>query len=505
MASLGTSFSTQGATPKIDLTGYGMSPAPGGTPQAKALSSFGLASSILPQRPVVQNNGVQAKILPAHPADAYSGAGVQSYVAPSLGTNPGLLPPKNQDIKSHTAADGTTQTYYPSVQASSNMPSSGGSPNAAAPQGTANLPGGTGTGGSGTVYGSPAANVAPPAQPSVSNPANATYSGLIGSAANAAQGNQGIGSNAAAIAAQYGSNIANISQQGNAAQAGYLTTGTSPVAEGNAAVIANTQANQVAGQAAAESAALQGTGQQLTAQNQAATGLIGAAGLKAPIQVPYNNQVIDPSTGLPMSGAASGALPADAQAAVNTYAQQVQNGQMTRDQAQTLLSAYGAAGTNALTAALGPNFNTNASNASATTTQQGQQLQTAASATNQALVTLQQLYNNLSVTTGIPGINGITNSVASLLGSSALTAYKQTLADARAQLQGVLTASGAATPTGAESAALTYLPDNMTPDQMKTAIANVQQLVQQKVSSFTNSGQQGSGSSASSGGSLYSF
>lgn len=505
MASLGTSFSTQGATPAPNLAGYGMSPASGSTPQAKALSSFGLSSMILPQKPTVPNNGVQAKILPNNPVNAYAGPGTQAYVAPSLGTNPGLLPPVNQDVKSHTSADGTSQTYYPSSQASSgsaSAPSPAPSPAPAQPpvltpaQFAASQGSGYGT----ATPASAAAAASGPAVPAT-NASALTYPGLIGSAVNSAQSNQSIGSNAAQIAAQYGTNISNINQQGNAAQAGYLTTGTSPVAEGNAAVIANTQANQVAGQAAAEQAALQGTGQQLTAQNQTTNGLIGAAGLAAPIQAPYSNQIIDPTTGQPIGGGAAGTLPAAAQNAVNTYAQQVLNGQMTRDEAQSLLSAYGPAGTNALTSALGSNFNTNASNASAATTQQGQQLQTAATATNAALTTLQQLYDNLPVTTGIPGINSIGNTIASKLGSSELSTYNQTLADARAQLQGVLTASGAATPTGAESAALTYLPDNMTPEQLKANIANVQQLVQQKVSSFTNSGQQPSGSS--SGGAMF--
>lgn len=267
--------------------------------------------------------------------------------------------------------------------------------------------------------------------------------------------------------------------------------------------------SQYAAQQAALGAGFQGASTLASAANTQQglqqSGLTSATGLAQPVQVPYSNQFVSPVTGQSVGGGSSGTLPPDAQSAVNSYAQQVQNGQMTRADAESRLSAYGVAGTNALNTALGSNFNTNASNASAATTQQGQQLQTAADATNKALGTLSTLYNSLPslLKLPIPGINSIGGAVESFLGSSQLTAYKQTLADARAQLQGVLTASGAATPTGAESAALTYLPDNMTPGQLQSAISNVQQLIQQKVQSFTQSGSQSS--NQSSGGSIWDF
>lgn len=91
-------------------------------------------------------------------------------------------------------------------------------------------------------------------------------------------GNIPIGQQAADIAAQYGKQIANIGTQGAAFGAGQRTTGTSPVAEGNAAVTAQTTAQQQQALAAGESAALQGTGQELTAQQQAANAANAAAG-----------------------------------------------------------------------------------------------------------------------------------------------------------------------------------------------------------------------------------
>lgn len=246
-----------------------------------------------------------------------------------------------------------------------------------------------------------------------------------------------------------------------------------------------------------------------TSQQQAQiSGTTAAAGLAAPTQVPYSNQYIDPTTGQPIAGGggtgALGQLPPQAQSAIQSYAEQVRNGSMTRQDAESRLGAYGVAGTNALNEVLGTGFNTNASNASASTTAQGQQLQTAAHATTQALDSLQSLFNQLPgiQTGGIPLTNKVANLIAGALGSPALTQYNQTLHDARAQLQGVLTASGGATPTGAEAMALTYLPDNMTAGQLSAAISNVKNLVQQKVGSFTQSGQQNQNNSSggSSGG-----
>lgn len=221
-------------------------------------------------------------------------------------------------------------------------------------------------------------------------------------------------------------------------------------------------------------------------------GLLGTAGATAPVQVPYNNQFISPVNGQGISGGTVGQLPQQAMDIVNTYAQQVQNGQMTRADAESRLAPYGVAGTNALTQALGSGFNTNLSNASAATTASGQQLQTQATSAVQALDTLQAKFNQLSglETGGIPASNAITQWIGSALGQGSLTQYNQTLSDARQQLEGVLAAAGGGTPTNYVNTAQTYLPDNMTPAMLSQAISNVKALIQQKVSSFVQSGQQ---------------
>jgi hypothetical protein len=243
----------------------------------------------------------------------------------------------------------------------------------------------------------------------------------------------------------------------------------------------------------------------------AGTSVLGAV---APMQVPYSNQVIQPgmlgSTGSSTSGTAMSQLPQQAQTAVQSYAQQVKDGSMTRDVAEGHLSAYGIAGTNALNEVLGSNFNTNASNASATTTAQGQQIQTQTKTANDALDTLGTSFASLGGLQkgGIPVTNSIAQWIGTELGDSALSKYKSNLADARAQLVGVLSQAGG-TPTGNEATAMQYLPDNMTPSMFAQNVGTVQApgivrtLMQQKVNQFTGSGSQNQTSGSQTGGVQY--
>lgn len=242
-------------------------------------------------------------------------------------------------------------------------------------------------------------------------------------------------------------------------------------------------------------------------QGQQLNGLGSAAGLAQPVQVPYSNQLINPATGQSVTGNSVGQLPPDAQNTVNTLAQQVRSGSMTINDALSRLSGYGQAGVNSLTAALGPGFNTNASNASGATTATGQQLQTAATAANSALDKLESDFGNLSwwQSIGIPITNDIAQSIGNAYGDRNVGTYQSTLHDARAQLQGVLTASGASTPTGAEDMARQYLPDGMTPQQLAAKIAAAKALIQQKVSAFTQSGNQSGSSTGTGSGGLYDF
>lgn len=229
----------------------------------------------------------------------------------------------------------------------------------------------------------------------------------------------------------------------------------------------------------------------LTGQQQQLSGLQTAAGMVQPTQLPYSNQLVYPFSGMPVSGTTG---QTGLTASIPSLAQQVANGQMTIDQANSYLG-----GTMGLTDQLrqavlqiNPNFNFTQSSASGNTQAQGQQILTQGNTALAALDKLQTDFNSLSSmqTGGIPATNSIANWVADKLGSAKLAEYKTTIADARAQLAGVLTATGALTQTGAESMAMTYLPDNMTPAMFTAKLNAAKTLIQQKIEKFTQSGVQ---------------
>jgi hypothetical protein len=196
---------------------------------------------------------------------------VQKYNAPDAQPVKGLLtPPINTTQYSDNGKTLGTQTpgmagFNPSIQASQPQQSNAEAYGAnGASLGTTNslnsFPGLVGSLAGTSQQGSPEAQ----------NYTNQT--------ANYGAGNIPIGQKAQNIADQYGKQIAQVGGQGAAFESGQLTTGTSPVATGNAAVTAQTTAAQQLALATGEQAALQGIGYQLTGQNQAASAANSAAG-----------------------------------------------------------------------------------------------------------------------------------------------------------------------------------------------------------------------------------
>ncbi len=110
------------------------------------------------------------------------------------------------------------------------------------------------------------------------SPYNQAAQKYIGKTADYGAGNIDLGKQARDIAEQFGQKYADIGEKGAKFRAGQLTTGTTPVAEGNAAVTAQTTAAQQQALAQGQQAALQGIGYQLTGQQQAANAANQAAG-----------------------------------------------------------------------------------------------------------------------------------------------------------------------------------------------------------------------------------
>lgn len=125
-----------------------------------------------------------------------------------------------------------------------------------------------------TVFQRTVGNLADTQNSSYNNTAQQAIEGLLGASA----GNQVYADRAQQIANQAGNQISSIGRQGASAQAGYLSTGTSPVAEGNAAI--NAQSTAAQEQAVTQGANMQlvGNAQGLTAQGQEQSGFNAGAG-----------------------------------------------------------------------------------------------------------------------------------------------------------------------------------------------------------------------------------
>ena len=324
--------------------------------------------------------------------------------------------------------------------------------------------------------------------------------GLIG----AANGNTALGQNAADIANKYGQQYADVGQQGAKAQAGYLTTGTSPVGEGNAAVVNQSTAAQQSAIAAGEQAALQGNAQQLTAQGQQQSGLASAGSLAnqsqglvqsgltsgasatQPIQLPYSNQLVNPATGQSV-GNTSGTLTD----AVANITKQLQDGTIGYDDAKAQLAGYGQGGLNALSQwATDNKFNVAQSNVLAA--QQGA-ITPNLNYANAALDNLSNAMGNLQVwgqNSNIPILGGLANwfSTQSGIGKQETGTKAGAVGEAQQAIASVLASVKGGTPTDYGSQARALLPDNPTPSDVAAAKANLIALGQQKQSIYGNPG-----------------
>ncbi len=175
------------------------------------------------------------------------------------------------------------------------------------------------------VTGNPATfSGAPAAQNSSAQPVTikGLFPDILSSLAGLKSNYDALGVKAADTAADYGQKIADVGGQGARFQAGQRTTGTTPVAEGNAAVTAQTTAAQQTALAQGGQLALSGIQQQMAGQQAAASALTSAGGLAQPNPAAYGQTVFDPVTGQ-YTGGSSG-LPAEV---MQQYAQMAVSGQ----------------------------------------------------------------------------------------------------------------------------------------------------------------------------------
>lgn len=203
---------------------------------------------------------------------------------------------------------------------------------------------------------------------------NKTQTDLVAGLTKTGEENKRIAEQARLLSEQYGSEISKVGQLGAGAVAGNLSTGTNIVGSGNAAIASQSASSRMSALAAGQQAALEGTGQQLTAQQQLAnaqaqalggantqqsaqiSGIGTAAGYAQPQVAGYGQTSFNPLTGT--FGGGTGNL--DPQNVATGLAQKVASGQMTYEQAVASLGYAGGAGQQFLNSALqqvAPGFN----------------------------------------------------------------------------------------------------------------------------------------------------
>lgn len=475
------SFSTSGSTPQVNPLSQGSLNLVGTTPQAKALNNAANPFSSPASRMEGNIGSAIGSTFSANTQQPTSSNGFGGNFPTT--PQPGLLTPQpSTPLKKQTQTnvDGSSVTHEfhaPVVPATEGQNASTTAPvSTAPPAGTAN-------------------GFVDKSQQSQQTPQPSAFSGFVNDAATAAKRNATVGQNAADIAADYGKKIAAVGDQAAGLENTYNTTPGMllPNAQGLAQNVANTAAAKQTALAAGEQAALQGTGQQLTAQQQQQTGLLGAGGLAKPETAAFGQTVFNPATEQYEN---SGGGNLDPQSQASQLAQLVSSGQMDYNTAVTQMGQYGAAGVPALRNAIlskNPNFNFNLSQSSAQTQAIGQQIAAAIPPANQALDTLQNAFNALPKleSTSIPILNQFTQgaAMASGIGRDQASAFQGALNEARARIDGAL--QGVIGVDAAAAQATALLPDNMIPSEIPQKIAAAKQYLQNQVQSYTQSGQQG--------------
>lgn len=311
-------------------------------------------------------------------------------------------------------------------------------------------------------------------------------------------GNIPIGKSAADIAADYGKKIADVGNRGAAFEAGQRTTGTNPVAQGNAAITAQTTAAQQQALATGESAALQGTGQQLTAQQQAAnaanaagglayTGqgqqigaLQGAAGLAQPQT--QLGLLTNPQTGQPLNQGVIGN-------AVQQYVDLVRGGADPNDpNVSGLISSFGPWGLAMANSALGAGGGYNPTQQSAGAQQNAAQA-TATQGNNYALDTaLKQLDTIHPLVTNFLNQSGLNSQDNPDFNAALNTYYGKFLSPGNKQLfegymgdikkytSQILAANSGTIPTDVSNTVASFDPSNLTVSQLEPYLNGLKQL-----------------------------
>jgi hypothetical protein len=332
---------------------------------------------------------------------------------------------------------------------------------------------------------------------------------------NISAGNKAIGDNAAAISKQYSDEIARIGGIG-AGQMGQMGRGTTNVAYGNAMTAQNMASARMQSLAEAQAAALKGTEQQLTAQEQQANafnpslqasltqqqqgiqGVSNAANYAQPVQVPYSNQFIDPRTGQSAGGAGMGGYAGyksmeqtfdiagqypDAGFQYNpnlTPQQNLQNMQMAQQGSPTYQrGTYGVPGATNFSEASTQETARRGFDESYQAYQEIDKQKAYADERTDSLLNVMSQYgiNENDVRKG----NEIEIYLRKQFGDEGVVAYQTALAEAQRAYSSLLTIGGGTIPTEATAASNIILNPNSTPKQALAAIKQLKAAGEQRL------------------------
>lgn len=229
-------------------------------------------------------------------------SGAKSYVPPPV-TGPTYT------------ANGVIPSAFTTLGTSGTTPNSGGT----APVGQTVASSMPSSGGVNNIQSNNQNSVIPTNTPTP--PVRGLFPSVLSSLANSSIKNDALATNAAKIAADAGKQISDIGGQGARLEAGQLTTGTTPVASGNAAITAQTTAAQQQAIAEGAGVALQGNQQGIAAQGQTQSALSSAAGYSKPSVESYGQTSYDPVSNTFSGG---GSLPPEV---MQQYAQMAATGQ----------------------------------------------------------------------------------------------------------------------------------------------------------------------------------
>jgi hypothetical protein len=329
-------------------------------------------------------------------------------------------------------------------------------------------------------------------------------------------GNKSIADEAKRVSDQYGAEIARVGGLGAGAVAGNLSTGTNVVGSGNAAIASQSASARMDALAKGQQAALEGTAQQLTGQEQAAsafkpsleasltqqqqgiTGLSNAANYAQPVQVPYSNQYIDPRTGQSAGGAGLGGYSGfksmeqtfdiagqypDAGFQYNpnlTPQENLQNMQMAQQSSPTYQkSTYGVPGATNFSQASSQDTARKGFDESYQAYQEIEKQKTYAEEITNQLTGVMAKYNINE--NDVRKMNDIENYLRRQFGEEGVVSYQTALAEAQRAYSTLLTIGGGTIPTEATAASNIILNPNSTPSQAMAAIKQLKAAGEQRL------------------------